>query len=157
MPIKKPKRDSQLGNTMLEYGLAAVLVMALVLPGLYSVSSQFGDWAKSLRSEMVHHRKVANAAHERNQPVRIEAPTGIASPVPSHDLEPGETYTVLLDNGTIYTYKAPEPVIEVVGSDIDRNKNIGSPPGGYSQPSFGNAPPPAQPATTREFNTLQRP
>lgn len=102
----KSKLSAQAGNSMLEYGLLALLLMALTLPGFFSAGGQLKQWTGNLSNH------IANAT-SRNQGNTISQ-TVISTPsLPP--MEPGETRQILLKTGKVYTIETSQQPVMVVG------------------------------------------
>lgn len=56
--FKRPIPASS-GNTLVEYGVVAALILVVTVPGLYLVGQQIQQWADGVKAEMSHHRDTA--------------------------------------------------------------------------------------------------
>jgi hypothetical protein len=55
------------GNTLLEFGIVAAVVLLITLPGLYLVGNNFREWTDGLKANMTHHRDQAAAVSKQTQ------------------------------------------------------------------------------------------
>lgn len=57
----KPSLPAYPGNTLVEYGVVASLVLLVTIPGLYLVGGQVQQWTDSVKTDMAEHRDRAMA------------------------------------------------------------------------------------------------
>ena len=64
---EKPKRScfAQPGNTMMEYGIVAALIILIALPGLYLAGGQLRQWTDGLKDNLNSQRDTALAVSQQ--------------------------------------------------------------------------------------------
>lgn len=125
------------GNTLVEYGLVAGLVLLVTMPELYLISNQVRQWTNGMKTGMTSHHDIATHQHTQDQTVDrpsqnqtgdTSSPLSVNIPA----LHQGQTTNLRFSDGSIVHIIYDRNTITVAGANGERSvipfpRNISNP------------------------------